>query len=118
MGLMTAGSPTLARRHYKMAASVIQEYDIRFAKPHPAGGLDLDASLRFSEQDHERAALLGKVIHFESFLSLYLTGLPGAKPWNDDGGDKEASLSVGQGTLPPRAHLTPEFLGIGGAHSA
>lgn len=100
-GLMTAGSPILARRHYRMAAGVIQEYDIRFTKPHPAGRLDVDAGLRLSEQDHERAVLLGKVIHFESFLSLYLTGLPGARPWGGENGDEEASLSVGPGTLDP-----------------
>lgn len=98
-GLMTAGSPILARRHYRMAASVIQERDIRFAKPHPAGRLDPDAGLRFSEPDHERAVLLGKVVHFESFLSLYLTGLPGARPWKGGDGDEEACLSVGPSTL-------------------
>lgn len=105
-GLMTAGSPIIAGRHYRMAASVIKGYDIRFAKPHPAGGLDLDASVRFTEQDHERAVLLGKVIHFESFLSLYLTGLPGARPWSDDDEDREASLSVGSNTLFPRIRPT------------
>ena len=92
-GLMTAGSPIIARRHYQMALSAIKEHDIRFAKPDPTA--ESRPGANFTEQDHERAVLLGKVIHFESFLSLYLTGLPGARPWDD--GDKDASLSVGPG---------------------
>ena len=88
-GLMTAGSPIIARRHYQMALAAIKEHDIRFVKP-SRGSI---AQLGFTEQDHERAALLGKIIHFESFLSLYLTGLPGARFWDD--GNREAALSVG-----------------------
>ena len=98
-GLMTAGSLALAGRHYRMAASVIKERDIRFARPCPAAEPDPHPGTQFTEQDHERAVLLGKVIHFESFLSLYLTGLPGARAWGD--GDEEASLSVGPNTLYP-----------------
>lgn len=96
-GLMTAGSPVIAGRHYRLAASVIKEYNIRFAKPHPVMESNSNANIQFTEQDHERAVLLGKVIHFESFLSLYLTGLPGARPWDD--GDKEELLSVSPSTL-------------------
>jgi len=94
-GLMTAGSPIVARRHYQMALNAIKEYDIRFVKPDPTG--ESPAGVNLTEQDHERAALLGKVIHFESFLSLYLTGLPGARPW-DDGG-RDASLAVGPNNM-------------------
>lgn len=106
MGLMAAGSPIIALRHYRMAAGVIREHDIRFAKFRPAGGLELDTGVRFSEEDHERAVLLGKIIHFESFLSLYLTGLPGAGPWGDGDEDK-ASLSVGPNTLYPWQFIRP-----------
>jgi len=94
-GLVTAGSVTIAMRHYKMALKVIKEHDIRFVKRDPPA----DIGVHFTEQDHERAVLLGKVIHFESFLSLYLTGLPGARTW--DHGDREPSLSVGPITLYP-----------------
>jgi hypothetical protein len=92
-GLMSAGSPILARRHYQMAARAIKEHNVRFVKPCPRS--NPDPSVQFTEQDHERAALLGKIIHFESFLSLYLTGLPGARSWDDD---KEAALSVSPNT--------------------
>jgi len=96
MGLMTVASNLIiARRHYQMALNAIEEHDIRFAKPRSAAGSH--PGVQFTEQDHERAALLGKIIHFESFLSLYLTGLPGARPWED--GDSVASLSVGPNTL-------------------
>lgn len=76
-----------------MALRAIKEYDIRFVKfsPNPS------ACVSFTEQDHERAVLLGKIIHFESFLSLYLTGLPGARPWDD--GDRDVASSVGSNTL-------------------
>ena len=95
-GLMTAGSPAIARRHYQMALQAVKEHDIRFVKhpPNPGTGLS------FTEKDHERAALLGKIIHFESFLSLYLTGLPGASPWDD--GNREGTLSVGSNILRSR----------------
>jgi len=76
-GLMTAGSPIIARRHYLMAATVIKDHGIRFVGSHPASESHPYPGVIFSEQDHERAAFLGKVIHLESFLSLYLTGLPG-----------------------------------------
>lgn len=92
-GLMTAGSPVIARRHYQMALGAIKEHDIRFVKSSSNPG----ACVQFTEQDHERAVLLGKIIHFESFLSLYLTGLPGTRPWDD--GNREAVLSVGLNTL-------------------
>ena len=98
-GLMSAGSPVLAARHYRMAATVIKEHDIRFARPYLAAEPNPDASVQLTEQDHERAVLLGKVIHFESFLSLYLTGLPGARPW--DGGGTETALSVRPNPLYP-----------------
>jgi hypothetical protein len=94
-GLMTAGSPIIARRHYQEALRAIKEHDIRFVKPDPTG--ELRPGVDFTEQDHERAVLLGKVIHFGSFLSLYLTGLPGARPWGN--GDKDSSLAVGPNTL-------------------
>ena len=87
-GLMTAGSPIIARRHYQMALGAIKEHDIRFVKP----GSIPSAGVNFTEQDHERAVLLGKLVHFESFLSLYLTGLPGARPWDD--GNRESTLAV------------------------
>ena len=95
-GLMSAGSLTLAVRHYRMAASVIKERNIRFAKRRGTESSPY-ASIHLTEQDHERAALLGKVIHFESFLSLYLTGLPGARAWGD--GDEEVSLPVSPNAL-------------------
>lgn len=94
-GLMTAGSPIIAQRHYQMALNAIKEHDIRFVKPHSAG--ELHPGFHFTEQDHERVVLLGKVIHSESFISLYLTGLPGARTWDD--GEREASLSVSPNTL-------------------
>lgn len=96
-GLMSAGSPVIARRHYQMALNGIKEYDIRFVKPDPTG--ESRPGVNLTEQDHERAVLLGKVIHFESFLSLYLTGLPGTRPWED--GDRDASLAVGPNTMSP-----------------
>jgi len=97
-GLMTAASnPVIARRHYQMALNAIKEHNIRFVKPHSAA--EPHSGVQFTEQDHERAVLLGKIIHFESFLSLYLTGFPGARPWDD--GDAVASLSVGPNTLRP-----------------
>lgn len=96
-GLMTAGSPIIARRHYQMALKAIKEHDIRFVRPDSTG--ESSPSINLTEQDHERAVLLGKVIHFESFLSLYLTGLPGARAW--DGGGRDASLTVGPNTLYP-----------------
>jgi hypothetical protein len=92
-GLMTAGSPVIARRHYQLALGAIKEHDIRFVKPFPNPG----AYGGFTEQDHERTVLLGKIIHFESFLSLYLTGLPGARPWDD--GNRDVALSVGSNTF-------------------
>lgn len=98
MGLMTAASPIIARRHYQMALKAIKEHDIRFVRPDPTG--ESRPGINFTEQDHERAALLGKVIHFESFLSLYLTGLPGARPWDED--DGERSLTVGPDALSSR----------------
>lgn len=92
-GLMTAGSPVIARRHYQMALGAIKEHDIRFVNSPPNPG----SYGSFTEQDHERAVLLGKIIHFESFLSLYLTGLPGTRPWDD--GNREVALSVSSNTL-------------------
>lgn len=71
-----------------MALGAIKEYDIRFVKTFPTSG----ACVSFTEQDHERAVLLGKIIHFESFLSLYLTGLPGTTHWDD--GNRDVALSV------------------------
>lgn len=94
-GLMTAGSPVIARRHYQLALRAIKEHDIRFVKPDFT--VESHPGVNFTEQDHERAVLLGKVIHFESFLSLYLTGLPGARPWGD--GDDDSLLAVGPNTL-------------------
>lgn len=76
-----------------MALGAIKEYDIRFVKPSPNPG----ACAGPTEQDHERAVLLGKIIHFESFLSLYLSGLPGTRPWDD--GNREVALSVGSNPL-------------------
>lgn len=94
-GLMTAGSPIIARRHYQMALNAIKAYGIRFVGSDPA--TEPRSGINFTEQDHERAVLLGKVIHFGSFLSLYLTGLPGARLWDD--GDRDTSLAVGPNTL-------------------
>lgn len=94
-GLMTAGSPVIARRHYQLALSAIKENDIRFVKSPPNPGVSVD----FTEEDHERVVLLGKIIHSESFLSLYLTGLPGTRPWDD--GNREAALAVGLCALRP-----------------
>jgi hypothetical protein len=111
-GLMTAGSPVIARRHYQMALGAIKEHDIRFVKTSPNPG----AAVSFTEQDHERAVLLGKIIHFESFLSLYLSGLPGARPWDD--GNREAALSVGLYTSCSRIHLTQRSQGVGGIYLA
>ena len=102
-GLTTVGSPIVARRHYRMALNAIKEHDIRFVKPHSAGELHL--GVHFTEQDHERAVLLGKVIHSESFISLYLTGLPGARTLDD--GEREASLSVGPNRCTPEKLSNP-----------
>lgn len=76
-----------------MALGAIKEHEIRFVKSSPSSG----ACISFTEQDHERVVLLGKIIHFESFLSLYLAGLPGTRPWDD--GNRDTALSVGSNTL-------------------
>jgi hypothetical protein len=102
-GLMTAGSPVIARRHYQMTLKAIKDHDIRFVKSPPKSGV----AVSFTEQDHERAVLLGKIIHFESFLSLYLSGMPGARPWDD--GNREAALSVGFIYLSLENSFNPEI---------
>ena len=95
-----------------MTLKAIKDHDIRFVKSSPNPG----GAVSFAEQDHERVVLLGKIIHFESFLSLYLSGLPGARPWDD--GNREAALSVGLYTSCSRIYLTQQSLGVGGIYLA
>jgi hypothetical protein len=82
-----------------MAPNAIKEHHVRFVRPDATGSGPAPA-FNFTEQDHERAALLGKIIHFESFLSLYLTGLPGARSWDEGQGGMSLSVSPNTSYVP------------------
>ena len=84
LAMMAVGNPNLAWKHYRRAIAVVRRYDIRFAPPantnHPEIP-PITTGLIPSEEDHERAAFLTKILYLEAFLYFYVSGLPGTKVW-------------------------------------
>lgn len=87
-GASTARLPLLindqARKHHRRAITVIERHDIRFAPKVITNYPEIPsitAGFVPSERDHERVALLAKILYLEAFLHLYVSGLPGARVW-------------------------------------
>ena len=85
MAVMNAGNIKVAMAHLRKGANTIRTFDIRFV-PRGIGGNEnvVQEIGGYSEEPHERAVFLSKILHFEAYLSLYVMGLPGIQSFNAD----------------------------------
>ena len=85
MAVMSVGKVKIALNHLGKGVNTIQRFDIRFI-PQGMGGNDYTVQEigGYSEEAHERAVFLSKILHFEAYLSLYVMGLPGVQSFNAD----------------------------------
>ena len=85
MGVMNTGNIKIAMNHLRKGADTIQSFNITFV-PQTAGGSEnfVQEIGGYSEEAHERAAFLSKILHFEAYLSFYVMGLPGIQCFDAD----------------------------------
>lgn len=85
MGVMNTGNVKIAMSHLKKGANTIRNFNIRFVPEGVCGNENVSQEVGgYSEEVHERAAFLSKILHFETYLSLYVMGLPGIQSFNAD----------------------------------
>ena len=82
---MSAGNVKIALNHLRRGVNTIRRFNIGFV-PQGMGGNDdaVQGIGGYSEEAHERAVFLSKILHFEAYLSLYVMGLPGVQSFNAD----------------------------------
>jgi len=85
LAMMVIGNPDLAWKHYRRAITAIKRHDIRFAPKVITNYSGIPSGIVPSEGDHERVALLAKILYLEAFLHFYVFGLPGARVWANHG---------------------------------
>ena len=88
MAVMNTGTTEnikIAMSHLRKGANTIRNFNIKFV-PQGAGwnGSVIQEVGGYSEEAHERAVFLSKILHFEAYLSLYVMGLPGIQSFNAD----------------------------------
>ena len=85
MAVMSAGNFNIALNHLRKGVSTIRRFNIRFILQGMGGNDDAVQEIGgYSEEAHERAVFLSKILHFEAYLSLYVMGLPGVQSFNAD----------------------------------
>lgn len=88
MAVMNAGNmgnTKVAMNHLRKGANTIRMFNIRFVPQGVSGNEHAVQEIGgYSEEAHERAVFLSKILHFEAYLSLYVMGLPGIQSFNAD----------------------------------
>ena len=85
MAVMNKGNIKEAMSHLRKGANTIRSFNIRFAPRGVGGNHTVVQEIGgYSEEAHERAVFLSKILHFEAYLSLYVMGLPGIQSFNAD----------------------------------
>jgi hypothetical protein len=94
MAVMSTGSIKVAMSHLRKGVNTIRSFNIRFVSQGVGGEENIVQEIGgYSEEAHERAVFLSKILHFEAYLSLYVMGLTGIQSFNAD--RDSAKVSVG-----------------------
>ena len=99
MAVMSAGNTKIAIGHLRKGVNTIRCFHIAFVPKDAVGGKE-NAGREiggYSEEAHERAVFLSKILHFETYLALYVMSLPGIQSFNM--GRDSARASVGLLTI-------------------
>ena len=98
MAVMSAGNTKIAIGHLRKGVNTIRCFHIGFA-PQDVGRREngVQEVGGYSEEAHERAVFLSKILHFETYLALYVMSLPGIQSFNT--GRDSAKVSVGLLTI-------------------
>jgi hypothetical protein len=85
MAVMSVGNTKVAISHLRKGANTIRCFQIRFVPRGVGGdGNAVQEAGGYSEEAHERAAFLSKILHFETYLALYVMSLPGIQSFDAD----------------------------------
>lgn len=88
MAVMNTGNTEnikIAMSHLRKGANTIRTFNISFVPQGAGGNGSIVQEIEgYSEEAHERAVFLSKILHFEAYLTLYVMGLPGIQSFNAD----------------------------------